>query len=119
MTVRKALCVIVAGVLTGCSAMHKDHAKKDKSEVDVTTSQMSAPARATVEKQVAGGNVDKVTREVERGRAVYDVEATVGGKHMEYLVAEDTGELLGTEVPIEFSQLPQPVRDAAEKYFGT
>jgi uncharacterized membrane protein YkoI len=88
-------------------------------EHDVTLAQVSEPARATISKETAGGQVDKITKEVEHGKTVYDVEATVGGKHMEYLIADADGTVLGTEVPIEFSQLPQPVRTAAEKYFGT
>jgi uncharacterized membrane protein YkoI len=101
-----------AALLAGCASM------KSK-EQDVTLAQVSEPARATIAKETAGGQVDKITREVERGKKVYDVEATVGGKHMEYLVADANGELLGTEVPIEFSQAPEPVRAAAEKYYGT
>ena len=85
----------------------------------MTLAQLSEPARATVNRVTAGGQVDKMTREVERGKTVYDVEATVGGKHMEYLIADSDGELLGTEVPIEFTELPEPVRTATEKYFGT
>jgi hypothetical protein len=77
--------------------------------------QMSAPARATLDKMVAGGHVDKITKETERGAQVYDVEATVNGQHMEYLIADADGRLLGTEMPIAFNQLPEPVRTAAEK----
>ena len=99
--------------LTGCASM------KASKEQDVTLAQMSAPARATVNKETAGGRVDKITKEVERGKTVYDVEATVGGKHMEYLIADSDGTLLGTEVPIEFAELPEAVRAAAQKYFDT
>ena len=88
-------------------------------ETEVALTAVSAPARATIEKEIAGGHVDKITRETERGKIVYDVEATVGSKHMEYLVAEVNGELLGTEVPVEFSSLPQPVQEAAQRHFGT
>jgi uncharacterized membrane protein YkoI len=88
-------------------------------EHDVTLAQVSEPAQATIKKETAGGQVDKITKEIERGKTVYDVEATVGGKHMEYLVADANGELLSTEAPIEFNQLPEPVRAAGEKYFGT
>lgn len=104
--------IAVAG-LTGYSSL-----KSGGGEQDVTKEQMSAPARATVEKETATGHVDKITREVERGKTVYDVEATVGGKHMEYLIADVDGALLGTEVPIEFDQMPEPVRAATEKHFG-
>jgi len=72
-----------------------------------------------VDSQLQSPAVSILTKEIERGKTVYDVEATVGGKHLEYLVADADGELLGTEVPIEFSGLPEPVRAAAEKYFGT
>jgi len=106
-----ALCLAVV-LLAGC-------ASTKSGEQDVTLAQVSEPARATITKETAGGQVDKITREVERGKTVYDVEATVGGKHMEYLIADSNGELLGTEVPIEFGQLPEPVRVAAEKHFGT
>src|SRR5262245_8307764 len=95
------LCFATA-LLAGC-------ASTKSGERDVTLAEVSEPARATITKETAGGQVDKITREVERGKTVYDVEATVGGKHMEYLIADSNGELLGTEVPVEFGQLPEPV----------
>jgi uncharacterized membrane protein YkoI len=105
-----AVLACAAGAMTGCASMR---------ERDVTLAQVSEPARATINKQTDGGHVDKITKEVERGKTVYDVEATVGGKHMEYLIADANGEVLGTEVPIEFAQLPEPVRAAGQNYFGT
>lgn len=108
------LTLAAAGLVAGCASTKERGAQ----EQDVTLAQLSEPARATVNKVTAGGHVDKMTKEVERGKTVYDVEATIGGKHMEYLIADADGELLGTEVPIEFSQLPEPVRAAAERYFG-
>ena len=105
--------IALAGLSTGCSSL------KSGGEHEVTKEQMSLPARATVDKETAGGHVEKITKEIERGKTVYDVEATVGGKHMEYLIAEADGALLGTEVPMELDQLPEPVRVAAEKVFGT
>jgi uncharacterized membrane protein YkoI len=109
--VASLLGIAAAGLIAGCASM--------KGEKDVTLAQVSGPARATIDKETAGGQVEKITKEVERGKTVYDVEATVGGKHMEYLVADADGTLLGTEVPIEFNQLPEPVRAAAQDYFGT
>ena len=108
--------VLGAGAFVGGCASTKFGGAKEQ---DVTLNQVSAAARATIEKETVGGRLEKITREIERGKTVYDVEATIGGKHMEYLVADANGELLGTEVPIEFSQLPEPVRKAAETYFGT
>jgi len=104
------------GFAGGCSS---SKAIAEKGETPVSLTELSAPARATVERVTAGGHVDKITRETERGKQVYDVEATIGGKHQEFMIADADGAVLGTEVPIEFAQLPAPVRDAAAKYFGT
>ena len=114
--VSSVLTVAASCLMAGCASSKSSSATKEQT---VTLAQLSEPARATVNRVTAGGQVDKMTREVERGKTVYDVEATVGGKHMEYLIADSDGELLGTEVPIEFTELPEPVRAATEKYFGT
>ena len=108
------LAVGVAGLTVGCAS-----AGKKETSTPVTLADLPAAARATVEKETSGGTVDKINRETERGKVVYDVEATVGGRHLEYLIADADGAVLGTEVPVEFSELPEPVRAAAEKYFGT
>ena len=109
------LVVVLAVGLTGLAVGCASASKKEK---DVSVTELSQPARAAVEKVTAGGQVDKLTREVEKGKVVYDVEATVGGKHVEFLIADADGAVLGTEVPVDFSELPEPVRAAAEKYFG-
>jgi len=105
------LAVGVAGLMAGCASTRKQ-------ETRVSLAEMSAPARATVEKVTAGGKVDQIDKEIEKGKTVYDVEATVGGKHVEFLIADADGAVLGTETEIEFGKLPEPVRAAAEKYFG-
>ena len=104
-----------ASLGAGCASTRGSAPK----EVRVTVADLSAPARATVGKVTAGGSVDQIDREIERGRTVYDVEATVGGRHLEFLIADSDGEVLGTEVPIPFSELPEPVQSAAEQFFGT
>ena len=76
------------------------------------------PARAALEKLAAGGKIDKIDKEVEKGQVVYDVEATVNSKHVEYTIATD-GAVVGTEASIEYSELPDAVRAAAEMYFGS
>ena len=105
-----SLGVTMAGILAGCASTEKSD--------PVTAAEMSAPARGTMEKLTAGGRVERIDKEVEKGKLVYDVEATVGGKHVEYVIDDVDGAVLGTEISIEFSQLPEPVRVAAEKYFG-
>jgi uncharacterized membrane protein YkoI len=110
------IAATVTGVvlmLLGCVSGH------DSKETKVSLNQMSPPARQTLERVTSGGTIEKIEREIERGRVVYDAEATIGGKHFEYLIGESNGEILGTETEIELSQLPEAVRVATRNYFGT
>lgn len=111
-----ALAIVAAAVVSGCATTDED---RGKNEEEIPLMAMSAPARATVERETAGGQVESIIRETERGRLVYDVEASVGGKHLEYLIADSDGAILGTETQIEFNQLPAPVQTEAEGLFGT
>jgi len=103
-------------LLVGC-ATSKEEGEEPGSRVSLA--ELSEPARATVYRVTEGGQVEKITREFERGREVYDVEASVGGRHMEYLIGATDGAVLGTETQIELGELPDPVRRAAEGFYGT
>jgi len=109
------VAIALAGLAVGCSSMKKGEQK----ETPVSMGQMSGPARATVQRLTANGHVDKIDKEMEHGKLIYDVEATVNGKHVEYTIADSDGEVVGTETSIDYSELPAPVRAAAEKYYGT
>jgi uncharacterized membrane protein YkoI len=104
---------LAAGLTAGCA-----NAKNEDAGNRFLLAELSEPARAAVQKLIAGGQVEKINKEVERGKTVYDVEATVGGKHVEYLIADVDGAVLGTETQIEFRELPEPVRAAVENLFG-
>ena len=58
------LAVGVASLVAGCAS---------PKPVRVTVAELSPAARGTVEKVTAGGKVDQIDKEVERGRVVYDV----------------------------------------------
>jgi uncharacterized membrane protein YkoI len=109
---RLIIALLLAVGVAGCASTKKQ-------ETRVSLAELPDAARATVNQVTTGGKVDQINKEVERGKVVYDVEATVGGKHLEFLIADADGAVLGTEVPIEYSELPEPVRAAAEKYFGS
>lgn len=96
-------------------AAEKEH--DDKPQV-VALADLPAPARAAVEKWLAGGTIQKIEKEDEDGKIIYDVEATVKGKHAEADIAAD-GTVLTTEESVAFDSLPKAVRDAAGKYFGS
>ena len=112
LTAASITCLTVSAFVAGC-------ASTQSGEHEVTLAQVSEPARATINKETAGGQIEKITKEVERGKTIYDVEATIGGKHVEYTIADADGAVLDMEVPIPFDQLPEPVRIAAQNYFGS
>ncbi|HUJ10377.1 MAG TPA: PepSY domain-containing protein [Verrucomicrobiae bacterium] len=105
-------------MLTAARATNESgkEAKEDSSE-RVTMGQLTELARATVEKLIAGGRIEKIDKEMEKGQTVYDVEANVNGKHMEYTITM-AGDVVGTETSIEFNQLQDAVQAAAAEYFG-
>jgi uncharacterized membrane protein YkoI len=112
------LAVSVTALAAACASTKAGKEKKEDASERVSLAQLPAPARAAVEKLTAGGKIDKIDKEVEKGQIVYDIEATVSGKHVEYTIATD-GAVVGTETSIEYSELPDAVRTAAEMYFGS
>ena len=119
--------IMVAGVLlvgvTSCSSP-KSGEKAEKVEgkeapgQQVSLSDVPAPARAVIEKVTAGGKIRQLEKAEEGGRTVYDVEATVGGREVEYDVAAD-GTILTSGQSVPYASVPLVVRNAAEKYFGS
>ncbi len=112
--------VVIVGV-TGCCCSSKKGEKGEEKEVaaqQVSLAQVPAPARAAIEKQTAGGKIKSIEKEEKDGKAVYDVEATVQGRDVEYDIAAD-GTVLTSEQGVPYASLPPAVRSAAEKYFGS
>ncbi|HEY7141978.1 MAG TPA: hypothetical protein VIE44_17925 [Methylomirabilota bacterium] len=108
-----ALAAAVATLAAGCGTSGSG----EGSGTRVSLEDLPDAPRRTVQKLTAGGQIERIDKEVEDGRTVYDVEATVGGKHTEFLVADSDGAVLETETSVDFTQLPAAVRAAAVQYF--
>ncbi|MEN6575931.1 MAG: hypothetical protein ABFD90_06270 [Phycisphaerales bacterium] len=111
------VAALIAG-LSGCGVISKQEAKEDASAQQVPLSAVPEPARIAMEKLIAGGEIRKIEKEEVDGKVVYDVEATVGEKAVEYDVADD-GTVLTAEESVPYASLPAVVRASAEKYFGS
>jgi uncharacterized membrane protein YkoI len=107
--------VLIVG-LSGCNCPFSQ--KKETPAQAVTLADVPAPAKAAIEKLMAGGEIAKIDREGEGDKAIYDVEGKVGGKNVEYDVAAD-GKVLSTEESVPYASLPAEVRTAAARYFGS
>ncbi len=114
---RFGVAVLTVGLALAVNAVAAEKENEDKPQ-QVTLADMPAPARAAVEKWLAGGTIQKITKEDEDGKVIYDVEATVKGKHAEADIAAD-GTVLTTEEEVAYDSLPRAVRDVVEKYFGS
>jgi uncharacterized membrane protein YkoI len=109
--------VLIVG-LCGCKCLCNKGEKKEAPAQAVTLADVPAPARATIEKLTAGGKIAKIEKAEEAGKTVYDVEATVQGKDVEYDVAAD-GKVLTSEESVPYASLPAAVQTAAQKYSGS
>jgi hypothetical protein len=119
MRYRMLASVVVAVLIVGlCGCKCPWGEKKEAPAQAVSLADVPAPARATIEKLTAGGKIDKLEKAEEGGRTVYDVEATVQDKKVEYDVAAD-GTVLTSEMSVPFASLPAAVQAAAQKYFDS
>lgn len=114
---KSGVVALMAGLLLAIGAVAAEKENEDKPK-QVALADLPAPARAAVEKWLAGGTIKNIEKEDEDGKVIYDVEATVNGKHAEADIAAD-GTVLTTEEEVAFDSLPKVVRDAAEKHFGS
>lgn len=111
------VAVLIAG-LFGCNAISEQAKKKEAPAQAVSLSDLPAPARAAIERLTAGGEIKKLEKEETGGKVIYDVEAKMKDKDVEYDVAAD-GKVLSSEESIPYDSLPSVVQDAAKKYFGS
>lgn len=109
--------LLAAGLVLGLPAcsLFRHHGGREQ---PVTLSQVPTPTRAAIERLTAGGKIEKLEMEHEGDTVLYDVEAQVAGKHVEYDI-DSTGKILTSGEDVSYQSLPPIVRAAAEKYFGS
>ena len=112
------MVVVLLVGLCGCESIFGPGAKKEAPAQAVSLSDVPEPARAVIEKLTAGGEIKKIEEEESGGKVIYDVEARVKDKDVEYDVAAD-GKILTSEESVPYSTVPAVVRAAVEKYFGS
>ena len=111
------VAVLIVG-LFGCNAISGRAEKKEAPGQAVTLSDLPAPARATIEKLTAGGKIKSIEREETGGMVIYDVEAKMKDKDVEYDVTAN-GKIVSSEESVPYTSLPVAVQAAVKKYFGS
>jgi uncharacterized membrane protein YkoI len=120
MQYRIVQCVVIAVLIVGlfgCNAM-TGRAEKEKPAQEVMLSEVPEPARATIGRLTTGGQITKLEKELVDGKVVYDIEATIKDKEVEYDVAAD-GTILSSEETVPYTSLPAAVRIAVRRYFDS
>ena len=110
------IAVLIAG-LFGCNAT-SGQIEEEKSAREVMLSEVPEAARTTIGRLTADGQITKLEKEQADGKVVYDVEAKMKDKEVEYDVAAD-GTILSSEETVPYTSLPAEVRIAVRRYFDT
>ncbi len=110
------VAVVLVTALCGCKCPFAQ--KKEAPAQVVTLADVPAPAKAAIDKLMAGGEIAKIEKEGQGAKAIYDIEGKSQGKNVEYDVAAD-GTVLSSEESVPYATLPASVRAAAVRYFGT
>ena len=115
----RILLIVVAVVLIGlCGCKCPFAREKEAPAQAVTLADVPAPAKAAIDKLMAGGEITKIEKEGQGDKAIYDVEGKSQGKNVEYDVAAD-GTVLSSEESVPYASLPARVRAAVVRCFGT
>ena len=113
---RILICVFFAALLFSLCGCISISTKTEKTQ-DITIADVPQPARTMIEMLTAGGQIRKLEKEQIGRKVIYDVEATVQGKDVEYDIASN-GIVLTAQQSIEYNALPAAVQNAVQKYFG-
>jgi uncharacterized membrane protein YkoI len=68
----------------------------------------------TVQDQTKGAQVKGISKEVEKGKTMYEVETTVNGKSRDLLI-DASGALVSVEEPVAIDTIPAAAKAALEK----
>lgn len=109
--------VILMASLFGCNAESELAEKKEPAQA-VMLSDLPEPARVTIGRLTAGGQITNLEKEEIDGKVIYDVEAKMMDKEVEYDVAAD-GTVLSSEQTVAYASLPAAVQATVRRYFDS
>lgn len=91
---------------------------KEETEVEIDLKQVPQKVQETLNKYAGDSPIEKVILETKDGVKIYEAHFKKDGKKMEVYVLED-GTWIETEEIISSADVPEVVKKAAEKKFGT
>jgi hypothetical protein len=83
-------------------------------ETSVKMKDLPPAVQKTVMEQTNGAQIKGISKEVEKGKTIYEVETTVNGKARD-LAFDESGALLAVEEPVMIDAIPAAAKRALEK----
>jgi uncharacterized membrane protein YkoI len=75
---------------------------------------LPASVKTTVTEQIKGATLVGITKETEKGKTVYEVETTSGGKSRDLMI-DSSGAVVSVEQEVEMATVPGAAKDAIQK----
>jgi uncharacterized membrane protein YkoI len=105
-----------AALLLGGPALAAE--KKAAGPASIPLASLPPAVQATVHEQTKGAVIHNISKEIENGKTVYEIETKVGGRSRDMIVGAD-GALMVVESQVVLDSLPAPVRSTFLKSTGT
>ena len=86
-------------------------------ETAVKMKDLPPAVQKTVQDQTKGAQIKGLSREVEKGKTMYEVETMLNGKSRDLLI-DATGALVSVEEPVAMDSIPAAAKAALEKLAG-
>ena len=102
---------LITGVLFCATAMFAAESK-------VKMADLPAAVQKSIQEQLKGGEVVGLSKEVEKGKTLYEVETKLNGKTRDMML-DATGAVTSVEEEIEMSAMPAAAHDALMKKAGS
>jgi hypothetical protein len=83
-------------------------------ETAVRMKDLPPAVQKTVTEQTKGARIKGMSKEVEKGKTMYEVETMVNGKSRDLLI-DASGSLVSVEEPVAIDSIPAPAKAALEK----
>ena len=106
-----------ATLLLGGSAPAAETKAAAPEPPSIPIASLPAAVQATVREQTRGAVIRNISKEIENGKTVYEIETKVGGRSRDMIVGAD-GTLMVVESQVVLDSLPEPVRNTFVKNTG-
>jgi hypothetical protein len=83
-------------------------------ETSVKMKDLPPAVQKTVEEQTKGAQIKGLSKEIEKGKTMYEVETVANGKARD-LTIDATGALISVEEPVAIDSIPAAAKAAIEK----